>query len=78
MSSASSASGSTRGSARLAASSLAWLSAGVTGFYLFNLARTVADLHSVAPLSVPPDERPEPTSVAAGAGSSLVRGDRGG
>ncbi|HEY7975256.1 MAG TPA: glycosyltransferase family 2 protein [Ktedonobacterales bacterium] len=72
MSSASSASGSPRGPARLAARSLAWLSAGVTGFYLFNLARTVADLHSVAPLSVPPGAPPEPASAQPPAVSVIV------
>ncbi|HEX8728611.1 MAG TPA: glycosyltransferase family 2 protein [Ktedonobacterales bacterium] len=63
MSKAPSAASPARGSARLAARSLTWLASGATAFYLFNLARTVADLHSVAPLSVPSGDAPEPSSA---------------
>lgn len=71
-SSAANRAGGVDGSARLVARGLAWLSAGVTGFYLFNLARTVADLHSAAPLSVPSGEPPQSSPAQPPAVSIIV------
>ena len=58
MTSAGATMGRLRRLARLRAAGLWGVSAGVTGFYLFSLARSVADAHSAAPLTPPTDAAP--------------------